>query len=139
MLDKPGLCVCTFAPSFTLHANRLTQAHNICIDYRVTFSWSSEHIFNFLCFVIQKLRVFLKNELNDLAYASRNQNTCVHYSRYVTEGRAKMLIRRFRNNDTGAFRFKYWRGTKFQVIDLNSKAIMISSREICKILLTPRA
>ena len=81
---------------------------------------------------------FLKNELNDLAYASRNQNTRVHYARYVTEGGAKMLIRRFRNNDTGAFR-KYGRGTKFRVIDLNSKAIMISPREICKILLTPRA
>ena len=52
------LCVCAFAPSWTLHANRLTQAHNIYIDYRVTFSWSSEHIFNFLRFVIQKLRVF---------------------------------------------------------------------------------
>src|SRR6218665_3036659 len=78
---------------------------------------------------------WLKNELNDLAYASRNQNTRVHYSRYVTEVGCKMLIRRFRNNDTGAFR-KYWHGTKFRVI--NSKAIMISPREICKILLTPR-
>ena len=57
----------TFAPSSRLHANRLTQAHNICINYRVNFSWSSEHIFNFLRFVNQKLRVFLKNELNDLA------------------------------------------------------------------------
>jgi len=56
----------------------------------------------------------LKNELNDLPYASRNQNTRVHYSRYVTEGVAQMLIRRFRNNDTWAFR-KYWRGTKFRV------------------------
>jgi len=63
---------------------------------------------------------FLKNELNDLTYASRNQNICGHSSRYVTEGRAKMLIRRFLNNDTGAFR-KYWRGTEFRVI--NSKAI----------------
>src|SRR6218665_2054654 len=70
---------------------------------------------------------FLKNELNDLAYASRNQNTRVHYSRYVTEGGAKMLIRRFRNNETRAFR-KYWQGTKFRVI--NSKAIMISPREL---------
>jgi len=38
----------------------------------------------------------------------------VHWSRYVTEGGAKVLIRRFRNNDAGAFR-KYWRGTKFRV------------------------
>jgi len=35
-------------------------------------------------------------------------------SRYVTEGGAKMLIRRFRNNYAGAFR-KYWHGTKFRV------------------------
>ena len=42
-----SVCVCTFAPSWTLHANRLTQAHNNCIDYRVNFSWSNEHIFLF--------------------------------------------------------------------------------------------
>src|SRR6218665_3028490 len=91
------------------------------IDYNVNLLWSSKHIFNFLHFVIQKLRVFLKNELNELVYASRNQDICGHSSHYVTEGGAKMLqIRRFRNNDTRAFR-KYWRGTEFRVI--NSKAI----------------
>src|SRR6218665_1179032 len=132
------LFVCLFSLSAERLTNRLTQTRKIGNDCRVNFSWSSEHMFNFLRFVIQKLQVFLKNELNDLAYALRNQNTRVHYSRYVTEGGAKMLIRRFRNNDTGAFR-KYWRGTKFRVIDLNSKAIMISPRENCKILLTPRA
>src|SRR6218665_3825917 len=126
--------VCFFSLSVKRFTNRLTQTRKIGNDCRVNFSWSSEHIFNFLCFVIQKLRVFLKNELNDLAYASRKQNTRDHYSRYVTEGGAKMLIRRFRNNDT-TFR-KYWRGTKFRVI--NSKAIMIRPREICKILLTPQ-
>src|SRR6218665_1951871 len=63
---------------------------------------------------------FLKNELNNLAYTSRYRNIHGHSSCYITEGRAKMLIRRFRNNDTGAFR-KYWRGTEFQVI--NSKTI----------------
>ena len=57
--------------------NRLTQAHKIGNECRVNFSWSSEHIFNFLRFVIQKVRVFLKNELNDLAHATRNQNTRV--------------------------------------------------------------
>jgi len=36
---------------------------------------------------------FLKNKLNNLAYASRNQNICGHSSRYVTEGGAKILIR----------------------------------------------
>jgi len=50
--------LCTFSPSSALLMNRLTQPHNICIDYRVNFSWSSKHIFNLLRFVIQKLRVF---------------------------------------------------------------------------------
>src|SRR6218665_1590410 len=115
------LIVCTFALSSVILTNRLIQALKICIDYNVNLLWSSKHIFNFLHFVIQKLRVFLKNELNELVYASRNQNIYGHSSRYVTEGGAKMLqIRRFRNNDTRAFR-KYWRGTEFRVI--NSKAI----------------
>src|SRR6218665_988547 len=52
------LFVCTFAPSLVLLMNRLTQALKIRIDYSVNFSWSSEHIFNFLRFVIQKSRVF---------------------------------------------------------------------------------
>jgi len=76
---------------------------------------------------------FLKNELNDLAYASRNQNIRSHSSRYVTEGGAKMLIRRFRNNDTGAFR-KYWR--RNGVPSNKPKSYRISPREICIILLT---
>src|SRR6218665_3182838 len=92
--------VCLFSLSVERLTNRLTQTRKIGNDCRVNFSWSSEHIFNLLSFVIQKLRVFLKNELNDLAYASRNQNTRVYYSRHVNEGGAKMLIRRFRNNDT---------------------------------------
>jgi len=48
----------TFSPSSVLLANRLTQALKIRFDYSVNFSWSSKHIFNFLCFVIQKLRIF---------------------------------------------------------------------------------
>ena len=52
------LFVCTFSPSSVLLTNRLTQALKIRIDYSVNFSWSSEHIFNFLRFVIQKSRVF---------------------------------------------------------------------------------
>jgi len=71
-------------------------------------------------FYHSKVTSFLKNELNDLAYLSRSQNIRGHSSRYVTGGGAKMLIRRFRYNDTGAFR-KYWRGTEFRVI--NSKAV----------------
>jgi len=102
------LFVCLFSLSAKRLTNRLTQTGKIGNDCTVNFSWSSDHIFNFLRFVIQKLRVFLKNELDDLAYASRNQNSRFHYSRYVTEGGAKILIRRFRNNDTGAFR-KSWR------------------------------
>ena len=86
------LFVCTFTPSSVLLTNRLTQALKIRIDNSVNFSWSSKHIFNFLRFIIQKLRVFLTNELHDLAYASRNQNIRGHFSRYVTEGGAKMLI-----------------------------------------------
>ena len=52
------LFVCTFALSSVLVTNRLTQALKIRIDYSVNFLWSSKHIFNFLRFVIQKLRVF---------------------------------------------------------------------------------
>ena len=50
--------VCSFALSSVLLTNRLTQALKIRIDYSVNFLWSSEHIFNFQRFVIQKLRVF---------------------------------------------------------------------------------
>src|SRR6218665_2291018 len=89
------LFVCLFSLSAKRLTNRLTQTCKIGNDCRVNFSWSSEHIFNCLRFVIEKLRVFLKNELNNLAYASRSQNSRVHYSCYVTEGGAKMLIRRF--------------------------------------------
>src|SRR6218665_2901365 len=74
--------------------------------------------------------------LHILLPAVSNSKYTRHYSSYVTEGGAKMLIRRFRNNDAGALR-KYLRARKFRVI--NSKAIIISPREICKILLTPRA
>ena len=99
-----SLCICLFVCLFSLSAerlmNRLTQTRKIGNDCRVNFSWSSEHIFNFLRFVITS---FLKNELNDLAYASRNQNARVHYSRYVTEGGDKMLIR---NNDRLLERFE---------------------------------
>src|SRR6218665_3839870 len=51
------LLVCTFALSSVLLTNRLTQALKIRIYYCVNFFWSSKHIFNFLRFVIQKLRV----------------------------------------------------------------------------------
>jgi len=81
-----------FALSLVLLTNHLGQALKIRINYSVNFLWSSKHIFNFLRFVIQKLRVFLKNELNDLAYTSRNQNIPGYSSHYVTEGGAKMLI-----------------------------------------------
>ena len=51
--------ICLFVRSFALSSvlltNRLTQALKIPIDYSVNFSWTSEHIFNFLRFVIQKL------------------------------------------------------------------------------------
>ena len=50
--------VCLFSLSGKRLMNRLTQAHKIGNGCRVNFSWSSEHIFNFLRFVIQKLRVF---------------------------------------------------------------------------------
>jgi len=60
------LFVCLFVrlfvrslPFSALLTNRLTQA--LRIDYSVNFLWSSKHIFNSLHFVIQKLRVFLKN------------------------------------------------------------------------------
>ena len=56
--------VCTFAP--VLGSAHEPQALKIRIDYSVNISWSSEHIFNFLRFVIQKSRVFLKNEVNEL-------------------------------------------------------------------------
>jgi len=52
------LFVRSFALSSVLLMNRLTQARKIGNNYTVNFSWSSEHIFNFLRFVIQKLRVF---------------------------------------------------------------------------------
>ena len=57
------LFVCLFVCLFSLSAgkltNRLTQTRKIGNDCRVNFFvWSSEHIFNFLGFVIQKLRVF---------------------------------------------------------------------------------
>jgi len=50
--------VCLFSLSGKKLTNRLTQAHKIGNECRVNFLWSSEHIFNFLRFVIQKLRVF---------------------------------------------------------------------------------
>src|SRR6218665_3166738 len=77
---------------------------------------------------------FFKERTERFSVCNEKSKYTRHYSRYVTEGRATMLIRRFRNNDTRAFR-KYWRVTKFRVI--NSKAIMISPPEICKVLLTP--
>ena len=52
------LFVCLFSLSVEKLTNRLTQTRKIDNDCRVNFSWSSEHIFNFLRFVIQKLRVF---------------------------------------------------------------------------------
>jgi len=62
ILKSEELCiylfVCLFAPSSVLLTNRLTQALKIRIVYRVNFSWSSKHIFNFLRFAIQKLRAF---------------------------------------------------------------------------------
>ena len=77
--------------------------------------------FNFLRFVIQKLRVFSRTNWTVKIYAANGQLAILHVtSRYVTEGRAKMLIRCFLNNDTGAFR-QYWYGTEFRVI--NSKVI----------------
>ena len=51
------LFVCLFSLSGKRLTNRLTQAHKIGDECRVNFSWGSEHIFNFLRFVIQKLRV----------------------------------------------------------------------------------
>src|SRR6218665_799052 len=49
--------VCLFSLSAKKLTNRLTQTRKIGNDCRprVNFSWSSEHIFNFLRFVIQKL------------------------------------------------------------------------------------
>src|SRR6218665_3287351 len=99
-----------FALSSVLLTNRLTQALKIRMDYSVNLLWSSKHIFKFLRVVIQKLRVFFKvrTERFSVTYTSGNQNIHGHSSRYVTEGGTKMLIRRFRNNDSGACR-KYWR------------------------------
>jgi len=77
---------------------------------------------------------FLKIELNNKAYTSRNQNIRRHPSCYVSDGRAKMLIRCFRNNDTEAFR-KYRRGNgKFPSSKRNSYRTSLC--EICKILVT---
>ena len=45
------LFVSTFSLSAELLTNSLTQARKIGNDCRVNFSWSSEHIFNFLRFV----------------------------------------------------------------------------------------
>src|SRR6218665_1047433 len=53
-----SLCICLFSVSAKKLTNRLTQAHKIGNECRVHFSWSREHVFNFLRFVIQKLRVF---------------------------------------------------------------------------------
>src|SRR6218665_234065 len=50
--------VCLFSLSSKKLTNRLSQTRKIGNDCRVNFSWSSEHIFNFLRFVIQKLRFF---------------------------------------------------------------------------------
>ena len=52
------LFVCLFSLSAKRLTNRLMQTRKIGNDCRVNFSWSSEHIFNFLHFVIQKLRGF---------------------------------------------------------------------------------
>src|SRR6218665_1356698 len=87
-------------------------------------------------FCHSKVTSFLKNELNDLAYASINQNIRRHSSRYVTEGGAKVLIRRLRNNDAIAFR-KYWRWNEVPSNKHKSYNFMTSRHEICKILLTP--
>src|SRR6218665_4125628 len=87
--------VCLFSLSVERLTNRLTQTRKIGNDCRVNFSWSSEHIFNFLSFVIQKLRVFFKERTERFSVRIEKSK----YSRYVTEGGAKMLIRRFRNND----------------------------------------
>src|SRR6218665_892259 len=74
-----SLCICLFVCLFSLCGkkltNRLTQTHTIGNECRVIFSCSNEHIFNLIRFVIQKLRVFLQNELKYLAYATRTQNT----------------------------------------------------------------
>jgi len=53
-----SFCVCLFSLSAGKLTNRLTQTRKIGNDCRVNFLWSSVHIFNFLGFVIQKLRVF---------------------------------------------------------------------------------
>ena len=53
-----SLCICLFSLSAKKFTNRLTQTRKIGKDCRVNFSWSSEHSFNFLRSVIQKLRVF---------------------------------------------------------------------------------
>jgi len=52
------VCRPAFAPSSVLLTNRLTQALKIRIDYCVNFLWSNKHTFNFLRFLIQKLRAF---------------------------------------------------------------------------------
>ena len=52
------LFVRLFSLSTEKLTNRLTQTRKIGNECRVNFSWSSGHIFNFLRFVIQKLRVF---------------------------------------------------------------------------------
>src|SRR6218665_3972053 len=43
-----SLCICLFSLSAKKLTNRLTQTRKIGNDCRVNFSWSSEHIFNFL-------------------------------------------------------------------------------------------
>src|SRR6218665_341078 len=53
-----SLCICLFSLSAKKLTNCLMQTRKIGNDCRVNFSWSSEHIFNFLRFVIQKLQVF---------------------------------------------------------------------------------
>src|SRR6218665_1897810 len=114
------LFVCTFCPSSALLTNRLRHVLKILIDYSVNFRGAESIFFSTFCH--SKVTSFIKNELNDLAYASRNQNIRGHSSRYVTEGGTKMLIRSIRNNKTSIS--KILAGTR-AIDTINTRAIIL--------------
>src|SRR6218665_612921 len=67
---------------------------------------------------------FFKERTERFSVCNEKSKYRRHYSRYVTEGGAKMLIRRFQNNDAGALQ-KYWRLAWNEV---PSNKILLTSR-----------
>jgi len=106
---KRSLFTYLFSPSRERLTNCLTQASKICISCsgkvilrRAVRIFMTSYVLSF-----KSYELFFKEwserfsvRMEKSKYTRRLRR---HYSRYVTESGAKMLIRRFRNNDTQSF------------------------------------